>query len=140
MLTAVVGRNHRRSQRHQMAALYGYPDLRVIPIQLMDRRGLQSTDDIQRDRLMRVAAQALHEIEVACRARLSRPPKRSMRLLQASHASLSAALRTSAACSAAARMAGPRIFSRHLVPNPDEGISPASDSKPLRIAVQTKDS
>src|ERR1700716_1809866 len=60
----VIGRYFRRPQRHQVAALIRVaPDLRAIlashvTLQFVDRCRLRPTDNIQRHRLVRIAAEA----------------------------------------------------------------------------------
>ena len=77
----------------------------------MDRRRLRPAHDVERDGLMGVAAETTDlQIEVAriegipeCRRWLRRSLEASIRLVQASQASLSASRRASAARSAATR-------------------------------------
>ena len=82
-----------------------------VPFQLVDRCRLRPPHDVERDGLVRVAPKAADfKIEVARIERVARagegcagPLKASMRLVQASQASLSASCRASAARSAAMR-------------------------------------
>ena len=88
-----------------MTSLIGITaDLRAVlaahvALELVDRRRLRPTDDVQGDGLMRVAAETAHlEVAVAGVERVTGasgragagPLKPSMRLFQASQASLSA--------------------------------------------------
>jgi hypothetical protein len=60
----IEGGNFGRSERHKLAALVRVPpDLRAIlvahvPLQFVDGRCLRSADDVQRHRLMGIAAEA----------------------------------------------------------------------------------
>ena len=85
-----------------------------VPLQLVNRRRLRSPDNVERDGLVRVAAEAA-DFQIAV-TRVERPRvgegcagprKPSMRLFRASQASRSASLRASAARSAAARIDAP---------------------------------
>jgi hypothetical protein len=87
-----------------------------VPFQLVDGRGLRPAHDVERDGLMRVAAEAFHlkigvpGIECVAQGRrgLGRALKAQHALgFQPSQASLSAALRASAARSAEARTEAP---------------------------------
>lgn len=79
-----------------------------MALELMDRRCLWPPHDVERDRLMRVAAEASDfEIRISCVQRIAEgwagPRKPSIRLFHASQARRSASLRAPAARAADAR-------------------------------------
>jgi hypothetical protein len=109
-----------RARLTKASSAFVAPHLRAVlaahvALQLMNRRALRSPHDVERDGLVRVAAEAsdfetaVARIDRAAQRRrwLGWPPKPSMRLFHASHANRSACLRASAARSAAARTDAP---------------------------------
>jgi hypothetical protein len=89
----VAGRNFVRSQRYELAALVGIAtDLRTIPathvsFQFVNRRCFGPPHDIQRHRLMRVAAKAFDfEIKITGVERVAERRRRLGRSPKAEHA------------------------------------------------------
>lgn len=116
----------------RLALLAGAALAPHVALEFVDRRPLRPPDDIQRDRLVGLAAEALH-LEVSAggvervaerRGRLGRPRKASMRAFHAWQANMSASRRASAACSARCLTVDPNMYSRDLDPIPNDRADP----------------